>query len=168
MNGYIETIRRKIGHDRLLICGADVIVHRDGQVLLQCRSDDGTWADHGGCVEIGERVEDAARREMLEETGLTAGTLQLLGVFSGPEYLHTYPNGDQAYFVITVFLCEEFSGTPQFQTNETTDLRWFPLDALPDNLARGMHQPLEACRKVLAARQMFHVKQSQPGTGDLP
>ena len=152
MNGYIETIRRKIGHDLLMLCGAGVIVHRDGSILLQRRKDDGTWADHGGCIEIGETPEEAARREMFEETGLTAGKLRLLGVYSGPDYLHTYPNGDQAYLVISYYLCEEFTGTPVCQPEETAELRWFPIGSLPEHLARGMHRPLQDCLTLLAAR----------------
>jgi mutator protein MutT len=152
MNGYIETIRRKIGHDLLMICGAGVIIHQNGRILLQRRRDDGTWADHGGCLEIGETPEEAARRELLEETGLAAGRLQLLGIYSGPDYLHIYPNGDQAYLVVAYYLCEDFAGEPLAQTDETLDLRWFPLDALPDNLSRGVRKPLQTCLELLAAR----------------
>jgi 8-oxo-dGTP pyrophosphatase MutT (NUDIX family) len=152
MNDYIETIRRKIGHDLVMICGAAVFVHKGGKILLQRRRDDGTWADHGGCIEIGETPEQAARREMFEETGLAAGKLELLGVYSGPDYLHTYPNGDQAYLVVAYYLCEEFTGTPIRNTEETTDLRWFPIHSLPEPLARGVLKPLQDCLKLLAAR----------------
>ncbi len=44
----------------------------------------GSWALPGGFVEYGETVEDAARREALEETGLEIELLQLLGVYSDP------------------------------------------------------------------------------------
>jgi 8-oxo-dGTP diphosphatase len=44
----------------------------------------GRYALPGGFVEIGETVEDACRRELLEETGVKAGKLQLLGVYSDP------------------------------------------------------------------------------------
>lgn len=49
---------------------------------MQQRQDDGTWSYPGGRVEIDETVEDAARREVLEESGLIVGKLELLGVFS--------------------------------------------------------------------------------------
>jgi ADP-ribose pyrophosphatase YjhB (NUDIX family) len=152
MNDYIPTIRQKIGHDTLLLVGAGVFVHQNGRLLLQRRKDDGTWADHGGCIEIGETLEDTARREMFEETGLTAGKLELIGVYSGPGRLHTYPNGDKAYMVGVYYLCEDFTGTPLAQTDETTDLRWFPLGALPSNIMSLAKEPLRKCLEVLRTR----------------
>lgn len=91
MNDYVSAIRQHIGHDPLPVLGASVFVHRGGMLLLQRRADDGTWAPHGGCVEIGETVEAAARRELWEETGLTAGALSLLGVFLRPRPPVTLP-----------------------------------------------------------------------------
>ncbi len=45
----------------------------------------GQFALPGGFVEIGETVENACRRELMEETGVKAGRLQLLGVYSDPD-----------------------------------------------------------------------------------
>ncbi|HPJ03573.1 MAG TPA: NUDIX hydrolase [Candidatus Limiplasma sp.] len=145
MNDYIASMRAKIGHDRLLLVGAGVFVHQNGRLLLQRRRDDDTWGDHGGSLELGETPEDTARRELLEETGLTAGRLEFLGVYSGPDFYHTYPNGDQVYYVGHFFLCEEFTGTPLTQTDETVDLQWFPIDSLPQNIMPIVHRPLADC-----------------------
>lgn len=133
--GYISDIRKKIGHDPLMIVGASVIVTDEkGRVLLQHRADNGLWGYHGGCVELGENTEAAARREMLEETGLTAGKMTLLGVFSGPEMRYTYPNGDQASVVDIVYLCNDYSGEIRPQPEEVTELRWFaPADIPADD-----------------------------------
>ncbi|MBN1777313.1 MAG: NUDIX hydrolase [Clostridiales bacterium] len=152
MNDYIASIRAKIGHDRLLLVGAGVFVHRDGRLLLQRRRDDGSWGDHGGCLEIGETPEETARRELYEETGLTAGNLEFLGVYSGKDFYHTYPNGDQVYLVGHFYLCEDFSGTPVAQTDETTDLQWFALDDLPANIMPIVRRPLKDCIKLLKSR----------------
>jgi ADP-ribose pyrophosphatase YjhB (NUDIX family) len=54
-------IRKKIGHDRLIAVGAGVFVYKDGKVLLQKRKDNLCWALHGGVVEMGEGVEEAAK-----------------------------------------------------------------------------------------------------------
>lgn len=94
MTDYIKSIRKHIGHERLIVVGASVFIHTDSKLLLQKRKDNGCWADHGGCCELGETVEETAKRELFEETGLTANSLELLGVFSGKELFYTYPNGD--------------------------------------------------------------------------
>lgn len=134
MNGYIRTMREIIGHKPLVICGASVIVIRDGRLLLQKRADNGTWGYHGGCLEPGENPEEAARRELFEETGLKARSMQLFGTFSGPDQHFVYPNGDEVYVVDTVFLCREFDGEPRADHSEVADLKWFPIVKLPENL----------------------------------
>ncbi len=58
--------------------GIAAIVIRDGMVLLGQRCSalgNGTWALPGGHLEFGESIEDCARREVLEETGLTIGAI---------------------------------------------------------------------------------------------
>ena len=134
--GYVRDIRRKIGHDPLLIVGASVIAVNDqGELLLQRRSDNGCWGYHGGCVELNERVEDAARREFREETGLIAEELTLLGVFSGPEMAYTYPNGDLASIVDVVFVCRAWSGEMLSQDGEVSELRFFAPEDVPENIS---------------------------------
>lgn len=59
----------------------------EGRVLLIRRGHppfEGAYALPGGFVEIGETVEAACRRELLEETGVRAGPLRLIGVYSDP------------------------------------------------------------------------------------
>jgi 8-oxo-dGTP pyrophosphatase MutT (NUDIX family) len=104
-----------------------VIVHKDGKVFLQLRKNNGCWGYHGGCVEFGESIEETAKRELFEETGLTAISLELLGIFSGEELFYTYPNGDMVAISDVVYLCENFSSKIITETNETTDLRWFEI-----------------------------------------
>ena len=107
MSSYVQKMRQMIGHETLLFCGASVIIiNEKNQVLLQKRKDNLCWAYHGGSVELDEYVEDAARRELYEETGLVAKELVLFGVFSGPQMHYLYPNGDDAYIIDTVFLCQ--------------------------------------------------------------
>lgn len=89
---YIESLRRKTGHDEVIAVGAGVFPVREGKVLLPAPA--GTtagWSMHGGSLKIGETPEEAARREFYEETGLTAEDLTLLGAFSGPDTRYTYP-----------------------------------------------------------------------------
>jgi 8-oxo-dGTP pyrophosphatase MutT (NUDIX family) len=121
--GYIQNIRKKVGHDRVIAVGAGVFVYRDGKVLLQKRKDNLCWALHGGVVEMGERVEDTAKRELFEETGLVANKLELLGIFSGDDRMYTYPNGDEVYLIGIVYVCNDFSGDFLSETDETLELK---------------------------------------------
>jgi 8-oxo-dGTP diphosphatase len=64
-----------------------VLFDRDGRVLLIRRKNEpfqGAYALPGGFVDIGETVEAACRREVLEEAGIAVGELQLVGVYSDP------------------------------------------------------------------------------------
>jgi 8-oxo-dGTP pyrophosphatase MutT (NUDIX family)/GNAT superfamily N-acetyltransferase len=149
MTEYITNMRKYIGHKRLLIIVASVFVHKDGKLLLQKRKDNGCWAEHGGCCELGETVDETAKRELLEETGLTANSLELLGIFSGKDLFYTYPNGDMVSNVNIAYLCEDFTGDLATQTNETTDLRWFKLNELPDNISPPVKPALKRCVEVL-------------------
>lgn len=144
MAEYISDIRKKIGHDRLLVAGTGIFVYKDGKVLLQKRRDNLSWAIHGGCVEIGEAVEDAAKRELWEETGLIANTLELFGVFSGEDMMYTYPNGDQVYVVSTIYICRDFSGEPKLETDETVGLEWFDVDNIPEDISPLDIKPIKA------------------------
>jgi len=142
--GYIQNLRKKVGHDRIVAVGAGVFIYKDRKVLLQKRKDNLRWALHGGIVEMGEKVEDAARRELFEETGLIANTLELLGVFSGDDRMYTYPNGDEAYIIGIVYVCNDFSGNLLSETDETVELRWFDIDHLPQEISPPNIKPLEA------------------------
>ena len=150
MGEYIMDMRKRVGPIPLMQCGASVIV-LDGQnrLLLQRRKDNGMWGYAGGAVDLYERVEDAAARELREETGLTADQLELLGVFSGPELRYTYPNGDQVSIVDIVYLCRKYHGQLRPQPEEVTELAFFSPNRLPDNLFTTQLPALDAVRKLL-------------------
>lgn len=104
------------------------------RLLMLLRTDNGCWGVPGGAVEPGESVEDAARRETREETGLEIGRMELFGVFSGPEMFYVYPNGDQVHNISIVFLTRDLRGEIRVDAVENSRHGWFPLDALPANI----------------------------------
>ena len=64
----------------------DVVIEvAGGIVLIRRQNPPEGWAIPGGFVDYGERAEDAARREMREETGLQVELLEVLGVYSDPQ-----------------------------------------------------------------------------------
>ena len=144
MSDYIKYIREKVGHDRVIMVGAGVFVYKDGKVLLQKRRDNLCWGVHGGCIEMGEKVEDAAKRELYEETGLIANKLELLGVFSGENMMYTYPNGDEVCIIGIDYVCRDFSGDLLPQTDETLELKWFDIADLPKDISPPDVEPMAA------------------------
>ena len=71
MSNYIMDLRKVVGHVPLLQAGASIIVENEnGQVLLEKRTDNHQWGYAGGSIELGETVEEAAKRELFEEMGL--------------------------------------------------------------------------------------------------
>lgn len=92
--GYIMDLRKIVGHRTLLQVGASVIVEdAQGRVLLQKRTDNHCWGYPGGSTELDERVEDAAARELLEETGLRPIALRSLGCSPGRSCTMSIPMG---------------------------------------------------------------------------
>ena len=152
MNEYIKTIRKYIGHERLILAGSGIIIYKNGKTLLQKRQDNGLWADHGGCVEIGETLEEAAKRELFEETGLTANKIDFFKTYSGKDMLYTYPNGDKAYFINTFWICEDFSGDIKIDTNEVVELKWFDINEMPKDIPSTLIKPLNDFVKYIKER----------------
>lgn len=144
MSDYIMDLRKIVGHRPLLQVGASVIVEdSQGRILLQLRSDNHCWGYAGGSVEPDEVVEDAAKRELLEETGLVARNLELFGVFSGEDYHYTYPNGDEVSNVDIVYVCKNYTGTLRCQAGEVDELRFFCADEIPKNISPPIRKALE-------------------------
>ena len=96
MPGYIMDLRKLVGHRTLMQCAASIIiVNEKNQILLGKRTDNHKWGYAGGSIELDEKVEDCARRELFEETGLIADEIEFFMVNSGPEVHYVYPNGDE-------------------------------------------------------------------------
>lgn len=129
---YILNIRKKIGHDLLFMAGVTaIVINAAGEVLLQRRSDNGDWDLVSGILDPGEEPANAVVREVWEEAGLTVYPERIVGVYSGPSYLTRYPNGDEVIYLDIVFACRPVSGEPRINDEESLEIGYYSLNALP-------------------------------------
>ena len=132
---YIEHLRSLVGQEKVIMVVAGAFVFdKENRLLLQRRTDNKSWGLPGGFMELGETVQEAAKREVFEETGLHLGKLDLFGIYSGPDYDKTFPNGDQVSMVQLLFTCNEYEGELVNHNSESLNNAFFSLDQLPENL----------------------------------
>ena len=108
--------------------GVRVLLERDGEVVLVKHTYRPDWHMPGGGVDRGESLEQAARREALEEVGAKLGSVQLLGVYSN------FWNRRTDH--VAVFICNDFelSGESDW---EIAEVKWFPIIDLPAATSPG-------------------------------
>ena len=107
-------------------CSAILFDKARQKVLLTRRLDNGLWCLPGGHMEAGESVEECCVREVFEETGLQVCVKRLTGVYSNPDQLVVYPDGNQAHFVVMNFEVEIVQGELGL-SNETSEAGYFSL-----------------------------------------
>src|SRR5690348_1723528 len=106
MSPYVRTLRKHLGHARLLMPSVAGIVRAGDRILLVQSRDDGRWTTPGGSVEMVDSPADAVVRELWEETGLLVSPTRILAVYGGPAFVVAYPNGDETQYISTMFECE--------------------------------------------------------------
>jgi ADP-ribose pyrophosphatase YjhB (NUDIX family) len=114
-------------------CSAVVFDQTREKVLLTRRTDNGLWCLPGGAMDPGESAAEACERELLEETGLKVRVVRLIGVYSDPDRLVVYPDGNKVHLVALSFEAEVIGGGLEL-SNETTEVGYFRLaemEALP-------------------------------------
>lgn len=140
---FILALREKVGNAPLWLSGVTAVVERDGEVLMVRRADNGRWTPVTGIIDPGEHPAAAARREILEETGVHAEPVRLVSV--GVTRPVTYENGDVTQYIDLCFLFRWVSGDPYPADGENSATRWIPVGDLPEmteqhttNVARAL------------------------------
>ena len=132
---YIQQLRQFIGHRPILMLGAvTLVLDKDYRLLMMKRTDSNHWGIPGGAVELGEVIEDAAKRETREECNLEIEQMSLFGVFSGPELYYVYPNGDEVYNVSIVYLSQDWRGEIKLN-DEHSEWGWFAASEIPQDIS---------------------------------
>lgn len=114
-----------------------------GAVLLIQRSDNGYWALPGGFLEVGERLPDAATRELFEETGVEAEVTGIVGTYSDPRHVTKYDDGTVHQQCTICFTGRVIGGVPR-RTDEAAEIGYFDrVQALSLEMHPTMHLRVE-------------------------
>ncbi|MBL6457986.1 NUDIX domain-containing protein [Belnapia sp. T6] len=127
--------------------GIGIVVFDGDRVLLARRGKPprvGSWSLPGGAQHLGERAEAAARRELLEETGIEAGPLELAAVVDA---ITTDERGVRYHYTIVDF-CGRRSGGEDRPGDDVAATAW----ALPEELSQYDLTP-DVLRVIAEARQ---------------
>src|SRR5215212_124743 len=117
----------RIGRGTSLMVGCAAIIFQSAsrdKILLTRRSDNGKWCLPGGRMEPGESAAEACEREVLEETGLRVAIKKLSGVYTSPDWVIQYGDGDRHQLVAFAFICEQIGGELRL-SDETTEYGWY-------------------------------------------
>ena len=137
---FLAELRSVVGTRPLWLPGVTAVVLDDeGRVLLGKRADTGDWALISGIIEPGEQPADAVARECWEETGVLIVPERLSSVGVSP--MIEYANGDQAQYLDITFRCRAVGGEAHVNDDESLDVGWFALEALPE-LSEGARRRL--------------------------
>ncbi|WP_018349933.1 NUDIX hydrolase [Longispora albida] len=107
-----------------IVSAVTVFVEDDqGRVLLIRRSDNGLWAVPGGAQDFGEYISHTAVRETKEESGIDVEVTDIIGVYTNPNHLVEYSDGEVRQQFSILFRAQPIGGelTP---SSESTEVRW--------------------------------------------
>lgn len=121
----------RVGRQGKLRPGASAIIFDDTRqmVLLTRRSDNGRWCLPGGGMDPGESAAETCVREVLEETGLAVRVTRLVGVYTSPNIMVEYPDGNRIQPVAFSFEAEVVGGELCL-SDETTDFGYVSVEKL--------------------------------------
>ena len=136
MGDYLKDLREKTNHMPLVLPHSVVVLfNENNEVLLEERADDGYFDFPGGGIDLKESAEEAATRELKEETGLIATELEFFKLYSGEITYYKYFNGDEIYGVDAVYICRKYQGKIIPQQEEVKGLKFYRLDNMPDKMS---------------------------------
>ena len=133
----------RIGKEGALRVGASALIFDEARekVLMTQRSDNSRWCLPGGGMDPGESASETCIREVMEETGLEVQVTRLIGVYTTPDLLIEYRDGNKVQPVTFSFEAE-ITGGELGLSDETIDFGWYTvaeieaMDTLEHHLTR--------------------------------
>lgn len=140
---FITQLRTKVGHDLLWLSGATAVIQgENGDILLVRRSDNGRWTPVTGIVDPGESPALTCLREAQEEANVVIEVVALAQVKADPSMV--FSNGDRCQFLDHTFYCRYVSGEARVNDEESSEVRWVPVEDLPQFCSPRMLDRIDA------------------------
>lgn len=123
---YIQSIRKKVGHQAIIGVVAIGLLKERNKLLLVRKKGRRDWGLPGGFMEVGETGSKTIEREFFEETGLKVRVTKLFGVYDNYP-MQKYPNGDKAWVIHLVYKCKKVGGKIKPDGKEIEEVAFFPM-----------------------------------------
>ncbi len=132
----------RIGKEGQLRPGASALIFNETRdcILMTQREDNSRWCLPGGGMDSGESAAEACVREVLEETGLEVRVVKLVGVYTSPDILVEYPDGNKIQPVAFSFEAEVIGGELTL-SDETIDFGWYTVAEIESMDTIEQHLP---------------------------
>ena len=114
---------------RLVPAASAVVADTKGRLLLAKRTDNELWTIPGGGMEPGETIVATAIREVKEETGIAVEVVSLIGIYSNPQHVVEYSDGEVRQQFSVCFACRPVGGDPK-PSDETSEVGYFTPDEI--------------------------------------
>jgi ADP-ribose pyrophosphatase YjhB (NUDIX family) len=111
----------------LVVGSSAIVVDGQNRILLQRRSDSGNWALPGGAMDIGETLAESAIREVKEETGFDVQPRRIVGIYSDPNHVFAYDDGEVRQEFSICLACSIIGGSLQM-SDESTAVKFFSFE----------------------------------------
>jgi ADP-ribose pyrophosphatase YjhB (NUDIX family) len=108
-----------------------IVTDEHGRILLIRRTDNNYWSIPGGGVNPGESVSDAAAREVKEETGIDCQVTGLVGIYSDPNHVAAYDDGEVRQEFSICFTTHTLGGSIRTSA-ESSEVRFVSPGAISD------------------------------------
>lgn len=106
-----------------------IVTDDEDRILLILRTDNNYWSIPGGGIKPGESIKDAVAREVKEETGISCEATGLVGIYSNPNHVAAYDDGEVRQEFSICFTTRMLGGAIK-TSSESSEVRFVPAGAV--------------------------------------